>query len=139
GAESFRGPRRQGKIIILTSGTTGVPKGAGRTLKYRALSGPLTTLLTKTPLHARTTILVTTPLFHGFGLAYLALALLLGATLVVRRRTTPEDMLAAIPLHRVEVLICVPALYQRLLDVPAAVRSEHDLSSLRAALSSGAP
>jgi acyl-CoA synthetase (AMP-forming)/AMP-acid ligase II/NAD(P)-dependent dehydrogenase (short-subunit alcohol dehydrogenase family) len=139
GAESFRGPRRQGKIIILTSGTTGVPKGAGRTLKYRALSGPLTTLLTKTPLHARTTILVTTPLFHGFGLAYLALALLLGATLVVRRRTTPEGMLADIARHRVEVLIAVPALYQRLLDVPAAVRSEHDLSSLRAALSSGAP
>ena len=139
GSAKFRGPRRQGKIVILTSGTTGIPKGAGRTLKYRALSGPLTTLLTKTPLHARTTILVTTPLFHGFGLAYLALSLLLGATLVIRRRTTPESVLADIARYRAEVIVAVPALYQRLLDLPEEVRSEHDLSSLQAALSSGGP
>jgi acyl-CoA synthetase (AMP-forming)/AMP-acid ligase II/short-subunit dehydrogenase len=134
----LRTPRRQGKIVILTSGTTGVPKGAARVPKYRALSGPLTTLLTKTPLRVGTSILITTPLFHGCGLAYVAISLLLGATMVIRRRITPEEVLADVAKHRVEILIAVPTLLKRLLDLPEAVRSKYNLSSLKAVFSSGA-
>jgi acyl-CoA synthetase (AMP-forming)/AMP-acid ligase II/NAD(P)-dependent dehydrogenase (short-subunit alcohol dehydrogenase family) len=135
-----RRPRgRQGRIVILTSGTTGVPRGAGRTPRYRALAGPLITLLTKTPVRVGTVVLISTPLFHGFGLAYLAQSLLLGATIVVRRRPTPEELLAAVARHRVEVLVAVPTTLKRLLDLPEPARAAHDLSSLKAVLSSGAP
>src|SRR5260370_11407106 len=130
---------RQGKIVMLTSGTTGVPKGAARKLKYRALAGPLTTLLTKTPMHARTTVLITSPLFHGFGLAYLALSLLLGATIVIRRRFTAEEVLADIARQRVQILVAVPTTFKRLLEVLESIRSGLDCSSLQAMLSSGAP
>jgi acyl-CoA synthetase (AMP-forming)/AMP-acid ligase II/NAD(P)-dependent dehydrogenase (short-subunit alcohol dehydrogenase family) len=127
----------RGKIVILTSGTTGVPKGAGRTPKFRALAGPLTTLLTKAPIRAGTTILIAPPLFHGMGLAYLNLSLLLGAAVVLRRRFNADNVLADIARHRVAVMIAVPSMLKRLLDAPEAARSQHDVSSLRAVLSSG--
>jgi acyl-CoA synthetase (AMP-forming)/AMP-acid ligase II/NAD(P)-dependent dehydrogenase (short-subunit alcohol dehydrogenase family) len=138
---SASGPLRsvppRGRIVILTSGTTGVPKGAARTPKFRAQSGPLTTLLTKAPFRAGGTILIAPPLFHGMGLAYLNLSLLLGAAVVLRSRFKPEELMADIALHRVAVVIAVPSMLKRLLDVPVEVRSRHDLSSLQAVLSSG--
>jgi acyl-CoA synthetase (AMP-forming)/AMP-acid ligase II/NAD(P)-dependent dehydrogenase (short-subunit alcohol dehydrogenase family) len=140
---SASGPLRsvppRGRIVILTSGTTGVPKGAARTPKFRAQSGPLTTLLTKAPFRAGATILIAPPLFHGMGLAYLNLSLLLGAAVVLRSRFNPEEVIADIARRRVAVIIAVPSMLKRLLDVPVSVRSRHDLSSLRAVLSSGSP
>jgi len=133
------GTRERGRVVILTSGTTGVPKGAVRTPKFRSVSGPLRTILTRVPFRAGCTILVAPPLFHGMVFAYLNLALLLGAAVVVRRRFEPEAVLADIARHRVNVMIAVPSMLQRLLDVPESVRRGHDLSSLRAVLSSGAP
>jgi fatty-acyl-CoA synthase len=136
--DGFRGTRRRGRIVILTSGTTGVPKGAARSPKFRSQSGPLATLLTRVPFRAGGTVLVAPPLFHGMGFAYLNLSLLLGAAVVVHRRFDPEAALADVARHRVTVMIAVPSMLKRLLDVPAHVRSRYDCSSLRAVLSSGA-
>jgi acyl-CoA synthetase (AMP-forming)/AMP-acid ligase II/NAD(P)-dependent dehydrogenase (short-subunit alcohol dehydrogenase family) len=135
----FGGARRGGKIVILTSGTTGVPKGAARSPKFRAQSGPLRTLLTRVPFRAGCTVLIAPPLFHGMGFAYLNLSLFLGAAVVVRRRFDPALVLADIARHRVNVVIAVPSMLQRLLDVPESVRSGLELSSLQAVLTSGAP
>jgi acyl-CoA synthetase (AMP-forming)/AMP-acid ligase II/NAD(P)-dependent dehydrogenase (short-subunit alcohol dehydrogenase family) len=130
---------RQGKIVILTSGTTGAPKGAARKPKYRALAGPLTTLLTRAPLHAGTTVLIASPLFHGLGLAYFVLSLLLGATMIIRRRYSAEEVLHDIPRYKVEIFVTVPTMLKRLLEAPESARRELDFSSFRAVLSSGAP
>jgi fatty-acyl-CoA synthase len=73
------------------------------------------------------------------GFAYFNLALLLGAAVVARRRFDPAAVLADIARHRVEVVIAVPAMLRRLLDVPEPARAGLDLSSLRAVLTSGAP
>jgi acyl-CoA synthetase (AMP-forming)/AMP-acid ligase II/NAD(P)-dependent dehydrogenase (short-subunit alcohol dehydrogenase family) len=131
--------RRQGAIVILTSGTTGTPKGAPRTPDARALLGPLTTVLAQIPLRAGAPIAIGPPLFHGFGLAYLALALVVRAPLILRRRFDAEAALAAIARHRAVAFVGVPLMLQRLLDLPADVRARHDASSLRAAISGGAP
>jgi acyl-CoA synthetase (AMP-forming)/AMP-acid ligase II/NAD(P)-dependent dehydrogenase (short-subunit alcohol dehydrogenase family) len=131
--------RRRGRVVILTSGTTGVPKGAARSPKFRSVSGPLRTILTRVPFQAGCAILIASPLFHGMGFAYLNLALLLGAAVVIRRQFDPETVLAGIARHRVAVVIAVPSMLRRLLDVSESVRSGHDLSSLKAVLSSGAP
>lgn len=127
--------RRRGKIVILTSGTTGVPKGAARNPGFRALKGPLTTLLERIPLRTRLTMSVAPPLFHGFGLAYLVLALLLGATLVLRRRFDPSTVLADAVQHDVNVLVAVPTMLRRLLEVPC----RPVLPSVVAVLSAGSP
>ncbi len=133
----LRSARARGTITILTSGTTGVPKGAARRPRFRAVAGPLATILTKVPFRTGSTILIAPPLFHGMGLAYLNLSLLLCATVVVRSRFDAESLLADIARHRVSVVIAVPSMLKRLLDLPEAVRSGYDLSSLRAVLSSG--
>jgi acyl-CoA synthetase (AMP-forming)/AMP-acid ligase II/NAD(P)-dependent dehydrogenase (short-subunit alcohol dehydrogenase family) len=131
-------PRRQSRFTILTSGTTGRPKGAPRTPSLRAVLGPTTTLLATIGLRAREPILIGPPLFHGFGLSYLALGLFLGATLVLRRRFEPEAALETIARHRVTSLVAVPVMLRRILDLPADVRARHDTSALRAAISAGA-
>jgi fatty-acyl-CoA synthase len=134
----LRRARRGGKVVILTSGTTGTPKGAARAPKFRSQSGPLRTLLTRVPFRAGNTVLIAPPLFHGMGFAYLNLSLFLGAAIVIRRRFDPAVALADIARHKVGVVIAVPSMLRRMLDLPEAVRSGHDLSSLRAVLSSGA-
>ena len=139
GAAPPRPPRRRGRIVILTSGTTGKPKGAPRTPALGALVGPMTTLLSTLPIAARDPILIAPPLFHGFGLSYLALALFLGSTLVVRRRLDAEGLLAAVAAHRVTAVVAVPVTLKRILDLPTELRDRHDTSSLRALVSAGAP
>ena len=140
-APSTRGPstRTQGRLVILTSGTTGTPKGAPRSLPLRSLLGPMATLLTRVPLRARERILIGPPFFHGFGLSYLGLGMFLGATMVVRRRFDAEATLRAIDQHRVTTLIAVPVMLQRILELPDDVRHRYDCSSLRVVISAAAP
>jgi fatty-acyl-CoA synthase len=82
---------------------------------------------------------VAPPLFHGFGLAYLGLALFLGAPLVLRRKFDPETVLADVARHRVATVVLVPVMLRRLLELPPALRRRHPPPSLRAVLSAGAP
>ena len=140
-AASAHGPttRTQGRLVILTSGTTGTPKGAPRSLPLRSLLGPMTTLLSRVPLRARERILIGPPFFHGFGLSYLGLGMFLGATIVARRRFDAEATLRAIDEHGVTTLIAVPVMLQRILELPDGVRHRYDSSSLGVVISAAAP
>jgi len=132
-------PARRSSIVILTSGTTGTPKGASRDLPLRSLLGSLITLIGALGLRRSGPVLIGPPLFHGFGLAFASIAHGLGAPVVLRRRFEPEGTLAAIASERVHTFVAVPVMLQRILDVPPADRSRHDSSSLRAVVSAGAP
>jgi fatty-acyl-CoA synthase len=137
--DRFERARRGGKIVILTSDTTGVPKGAARTPRFRAQSGPLRTFLTRIPFRARCPILIAPPLFHGIGFAYLNLGLFLSATVVVRPRFDARAVLADLARHKCRIMIAVPSMLRRLLDVPEVERAQYDLSDLRGVVVSGAP
>jgi acyl-CoA synthetase (AMP-forming)/AMP-acid ligase II len=132
-------PARAGRIIILTSGTTGAPKGAPRTPTLRALLGPLATLLSELPLRAGEPLFVAPPLFHAFGLAYLSLGLFLGSPVLVRRKFDPREAARAIVQHRVSAVVGVPVMLQRMLEVPEAELRALRQGSLRAVISAGAP
>jgi acyl-CoA synthetase (AMP-forming)/AMP-acid ligase II len=132
-------PPTSGRLVILSSGTTGAPKGAARQPSASAALGPLTTLLEQLQPRARDPIVICPPVFHGFGLAFLGLALLIGAPVVLRRRFDPSTALADVARHRATHLVAVPAMLQRILALPAAERARHDVSSLRAVASAGAP
>ncbi len=132
-------PPTPGRLVILSSGTTGAPKGAPREPSAAAALGPLTTLLEQLRPRAGDPILIGPPVFHGFGLAFLGLALFVGAPVVLRRRFDPSWALAAIERHRVTHLVGVPVMLQRMLGLPAPERAACDTSSLRAAASAGAP
>ncbi len=124
--------RHQGRVTLLTSGTTGTPKGAPRKPSIAAMVGPMTTLLDHVPMRAREAVLVAPPLFHGFGLAGLGLGLLLGSTVVTARRFDAEAALAAIDEYGVTTMIAVPVMLERIMRLPDDVRARYDTSSLRA-------
>jgi fatty-acyl-CoA synthase len=130
------GPVHEGRVVILTSGTTGTPKGAARAQPGGAL-GTLTALLARIPLRARETTMIAAPLFHAWGFAHLALGLGLGSTYVLQRRFDPEQTLAAAACHRASVLVAVPVMIQRIMELPPEVRRRWDLSALRVVALSG--
>jgi fatty-acyl-CoA synthase len=128
-------PGRPSRQIILTSGTTGSPKGAHRSPP----SGlePLVALLSMIPLRRRDSTLIAAPMFHAWGLAHLALGLLFGSTLVLRRQFDPVETLRLVEEEQVTVLALVPVMLQRIMDLPEATRGGFDTSSLRVIALSG--
>jgi len=128
-------PTHKGRIVILTSGTTGAPKGAKR--KQPTSLDPAAALLSKIPLRARERTLVAAPLFHTWGLAHFSLAAGLSSTLVLRRRFDPRDTLRAIEEHRCTALIVVPVMLQRMLELGSEVIDSYRTSSLRVIAASG--
>jgi acyl-CoA synthetase (AMP-forming)/AMP-acid ligase II len=132
---TLRPPDVASRIIVLTSGTTGTPKGARRR-NPRGIS-TAAALLSRIPLRAGERMLVAAPLFHTWGLAALQLGMVLHATLVLQRRFDPVDALRAVARHRCTSLFAVPIMLQRILDVPQPARSRFDTSSLHVVASSG--
>jgi acyl-CoA synthetase (AMP-forming)/AMP-acid ligase II/uncharacterized membrane protein len=128
-------PEEPGRVVILTSGTTGTPKGATRS-QPDTLS-PAVSLLSKIPLRAREKTLIAAPLFHSWGFAHFTLGLLLSSTYVLRRRFDPEATLQLASQHRVTTIPVVPIMLQRILDLPEEVRGKYDLSALRVVPVSG--
>jgi acyl-CoA synthetase (AMP-forming)/AMP-acid ligase II len=128
-------PERTSRITILTSGTTGTPKGASRAQPRSA--DPAVAILSRIPLRSRGTTLVAAPLFHAWGFAHFGLGAMLSSTLVLQRNFDPEKVLAAIDAHRVTALAAVPVMLRRIIDLPEDVRKRYDTSSLRVVAVSG--
>ncbi|MGI8333295.1 AMP-binding protein [Actinomadura scrupuli] len=130
--QPFQPPERPGRTIVLSSGTTGSPKGAER--PPRPGLRPFAAVASRIPLRAGDTMLIEAPLFHTWGYAGLQLALALRATVVLNRRYEAQSTLAAIERHRCTVLIAVPVMLQRLLELPV---DQYDLRTLRVVAASG--
>ena len=128
-------PAAKGRLVILTSGTTGTPKGANR--RQPESLDPIAGLLSKIPLHARERTLISAPLFHSWGLAHLILGIGLSSTLVLRRRFDPEDTLRAIDEQGCTALVVVPVMLQRILELGPKVIGRYDTGALRVIATSG--
>jgi acyl-CoA synthetase (AMP-forming)/AMP-acid ligase II len=128
-------PSEKGRVVILTSGTTGTPKGAARTQPDTL--EPAAALFSKIPLKARGTTMIAAPLFHSWGYAHFTLGLALSSTLVLRRRFDPEDTLSAVAQHRASALAVVPVMLQRILDLGPQTLARYDTSCLKVIAVSG--
>lgn len=122
-------PGARPTIVILTSGTTGTPKGAPRTVPRSLL--PLAGLLDKAPFRSGEVTVCCAPMFHSLGFGHLMIGLILGSTLVVRRRFDPQWTLESVERHRASALIVVPIMLRRMLDLGPSAVAGRDLSSLR--------
>jgi fatty-acyl-CoA synthase len=128
-------PRESPRITILTSGTTGTPKGAPRSEpRSLALFGGL---LSKVPFRAREVTELCVPMFHALGFMQAMVGVGLGSTLVVRRRFDPEQTLDSLEEHRATAMVMVPVMLSRFLDLGEERIKERDLSSLRIVFVSG--
>jgi fatty-acyl-CoA synthase len=124
-------PTHTSRQVILTSGTTGAPRGAARD---GGGVEDIVSALDRIPLHTGETTVIAAPVFHAWGLGHLSLSLALGSTVVLRRRFDPEQVLADIEAHKATALVVVPVMLEKLLN---ANPSSYDLSSLRIIASSG--
>ncbi len=128
-------PESPGKAIILTSGTTGTPKGASRG-QPKSLD-PAAALLSRIPLKAREKTMIAAPLFHAWGFAHFTLGMALSSTLVLKRKFDPEAILSLAARHECSALVAVPVMLQRILELPAATLRAYDCSKLRVVAVSG--
>ncbi|WP_026912453.1 AMP-binding protein [Patulibacter minatonensis] len=132
---ALRAPAEMGRMVILTSGTTGTPKGAARQ-QPKGL-GPAAQILSRMPLRSEERTMLAAPMFHSWGYLHFTMGFALGSTLVMQRKFSPEGTLAAIAEHRCQVLPVVPVMLQRILELPYETLAKHDLSSLRIVALSG--
>jgi acyl-CoA synthetase (AMP-forming)/AMP-acid ligase II len=135
GDEPLDPPDTSSRFVVLTSGTTGTPKGAQRSSPESL--GPLAVLLSKIPLRSEERTMIAAPMFHSWGFLHFTLGLALGTTYVLRRRFDPDGVLASVAEHRAQALAVVPVMMQRIMELPEEERGRHDLSCLRVTAVSG--
>ena len=128
-------PAERGRVVILTSGTTGAPKGAAR--KEPDSLEPIAAMFSKIPLRARETTVIAAPMFHSWGFAHFTLSLPLGSTLVLPRKFDPEETLKVVARHRASALAVVPVMLQRMLELGPETIARYDVSCLRVIALSG--
>ncbi len=131
-----------GRDMLYSSGTTGRPKGVRGPLPEGALEAPDALLGLVSHLYAfgaGMRYLSPAPLYHAAPLRYCMAAHRFGGTVIVMERFEPEAYLAAIERHRATHSQLVPTMFVRLLKLPHAARTAHDLSSLKVAIHAAAP
>jgi fatty-acyl-CoA synthase len=127
-------PPNPGGLVLLTSGTTGTPKGAPRTVRSPLAAAQF---LDRIPLRTGECTVMAAPLFHGTGLSQFLLSLSLGSTVVLRRKFDPEATVRAIQDNRATALVLVPTMLRRILDLGDDVLKKYDTASLRIVFCAG--
>ncbi|WP_067715968.1 acyl-CoA synthetase [Nocardia yamanashiensis] len=116
-------PEKPGGMVILTSGTTGTPKGAPRDKVSPFITAQF---LDRIPVPRNSTVVMAAPIFHATGLSQFTLSLALGNRVVFQqRRFDPETTLANIQKYRAQGLTVVPTMLQRILDLPAETLAKY--------------
>jgi fatty-acyl-CoA synthase len=128
-------PEHPAKVVILTSGTTGTPKGAGRDVPW-SLS-PIGGLLSKVPFRAREVTELSVPMFHALGFSQMLLGIALGSTLVLHRKFDPAETLQSLQEHDARAMIVVPVMLQRMLGVDESEWEGKEFPNLRIIFVSG--
>jgi acyl-CoA synthetase (AMP-forming)/AMP-acid ligase II len=132
-----REPVRAGeksRVILLTSGTTGTPKGATHSGGDPRV---LKSILDRTPWRAEQPVVVVAPMFHAWGFSQLVFAASMACTVITRRRFDPEATLDLVDRHRATGLCVVPVMFDRIMDLPDDVLDRYSGRSLRFASASG--
>ncbi|HET6938847.1 MAG TPA: AMP-binding protein [Nocardioides sp.] len=127
-------PDHHSRIVILTSGTTGTPKGAPRN---EAGIDAAISLLSRMPLKFGWKVHIAAPLFHTWGFAHMMLSLLLGHTMVLRRKFDPEAALGLVDEQKCDEVVVIPVMLQRMLALPDETLEKYDLDSVKVVAASG--
>ncbi|MGE2833894.1 acyl-CoA synthetase [Mycobacterium sp. SMC-4] len=127
-------PDKAGGSVILTSGTTGLPKGAPRDSV-----SPLATsqFVDRVPFPRKGTMVIVSPIFHSTGWATYTVGAALGNNIVTARRFNAEATLGLIATHKADMLVAVPTMLHRMVELDPAIIAKYDTSSLKVILIAG--
>ena len=128
-------PTQTPGVILLTSGTTGSPKGARRGASGGV--GDLVASIERVPWRTEDTVVVAAPMFHAWGFGCLVLGATMANTLVMRRHFDPEQTLAMAARHRAGGIGLVPVMIERIMALPDIVKDRYPLPALRFVTASG--
>ena len=133
-SEPLPAPSKPGGFVILTSGTTGLPKGAPRDKV-----SPFATaqVVDRIPFPRKGTMVIVSPIFHSTGLATYLVGAALGNKVVTTRRFKPEGTLKLIADHKADMLVAVPTMLHRMVELPPDVIAKYDTSSLKVIVIAG--
>ncbi|MCV7102111.1 long-chain-fatty-acid--CoA ligase FadD2 [Mycobacterium palustre] len=126
---------KHSSIIILTSGTTGTPKGANRSTPPTL--APIGGILSHVPFKAGEVTALPAPMFHALGFLHATIGAFLGSTLVLHRKFKPDVVLNDIAKYRTTAIVVVPVMLSRMLDALDKMDEKPDLSCLRIVFVSG--
>jgi len=129
-------PARAGRIVLLTSGTTGTPKGARRGGSTDI--GSLAAMLDRIPWQSGEATVIAAPIFHAWGFGQVAISATMTCTMIMRRRFDPEATLDLVRGHGATGLAVVPVMLERIMDLPDDVLDAHPMPTLRFATATGA-
>lgn len=128
-------PSEKGRNIILTSGTTGAPKGARRP----APSGlsVMVGMLDRIPHFSGEKIVMAAPLFHSWGYLNSIIGTSVGAKLVLQRRFNPAQTMELVDEFQADALVAVPVMLQRILELDEETSSKFRAANLKIVTLSG--
>jgi fatty-acyl-CoA synthase len=126
---------KRSSIIILTSGTTGTPKGANRSTPPSL--APIGGILSHVPFKSNEVTSLPAPMFHALGFLHATIGMFLGSTLVLHSKFKPDQVFEDIEKHKVTAVVVVPVMLSRMLDALDKLDTKPDLSSLRIIFVSG--
>lgn len=116
GPGSLGHSKRKGRLVLLTSGTTGAPtRHVRKTMSFQTLR-QLFALYQRVGVTGVDTVLGLTPLFHGHGIQLFASTLLTGAPLVLAPRASAAQRLDLARRSGSTVASGLPAQFERICD-----------------------
>ena len=123
--------------MIYTSGTTGKPKGAVRT----GIGDPeqIARMIEFYGYRPDDVYLTTGPLYHSGPSGFMAIAQMLGNTVVLQKKFDPEDWLRLVDTYKVSSSFAAPAPVRMICNLPADVLAKYDTSSMRVMIANAAP
>jgi fatty-acyl-CoA synthase len=128
-------PTKAGGSVILTSGTTGLPKGAPRESVNTLATAQI---VDRIPFPRKGTMVIVSPIFHSTGWATYGVGAALGNKVVTARRFNAENTLKLIADHKADMLVAVPTMLHRMVELGPDIVAKYDTSSLKVILVAGA-
>ena len=135
----------EGREMLYSSGTTGVPKGVRKPLGVTVPGDPqapsvaIALGIGAMGITADSVYLSPAPLYHSAPLVYTMAMHRLGATTVIMESFDAAGCLDAIQRYRVTHAQFVPTMFIRILRLPEEQRAAYDVSSLRYVVHAAAP